>query len=46
MIEKVSNLSSADVEFGDVSQPFLIWRSRLEVTVDDARRRRANLAQI
>lgn len=40
------DLSSADVELGDVCQPFLIGRGSLEVTVDDVLGRGANLAQV
>lgn len=38
--------SRSDVEFGNVSQPFLVWRGRLEVTVDDVFRHQASLTQI
>ena len=40
------DFSRPDVELADVCQPFLIWRGRLEVTVDVPCRRRTNLAQI
>ena len=40
------NLTSADVEFGDVSQPFLIRSGRVEVSIDNVLRCRADLAEV
>src|SRR5690242_18851382 len=40
------NLTRWDLELVDVSQPLLVRRLGLEVTIDQVLRRRANLSQI